>query len=294
VDVAIIFNRGPKDPTKTGTRKFHDMARKKSKLSKGTLFLSLLIAGIIFLLLPQNITKGLNFLFVELFNPILGIGHNSAPEVFRPSTDDFVSRSEHDKLWTAYNNLRADFRTEHDRYEKLAKIRSGLPKAGAALVLAEIINTSISGMRHELIISRGENDGLAVGQYVLVPGENSIIGTISETSKAKARIRLVTDIKHNIKVLIWRESRKDYLEAQMVGNGKNSGTIPFISKEYKIQVGDTVYAAARKEFLETPRVIGEISEVKRDENKPLLWDITVRPICDAETLTDVAVIVANP
>lgn len=272
------------------------MARKKTKVSKGKLFLSLLTAGIIFLLLPQRLTKGLNFLFIELFNPILSIGRSTGAEVFRlvPSTEDFVSRTEHDKLWTAYNNLRADLRVEHERYEKLARIRSGLPRPGAGLVLAEIINTSIGGMRHELIINRGEADGLKTGQFVLIPGEHSIIGTISETAKATARVRLVTDINHNMKVLIWRESKKDYLEAQMVGDGKKSGNIPLLSKEYQIEVGDTVYAAVKRGFLETPRVIGEISEVKRDENTPLLWDITVSPIHDAGTLSDVAVIVMNP
>jgi hypothetical protein len=50
----------------------------------------------------------------------------------------------------------------------------------------------------------------------------------------------------------------------------------------------------KRGFLETPKVIGEISEVKRDENTPLLWDITVSPIRDAGTLSDVAVIVMNP
>lgn len=274
----------------------HDMGRKKSKVSKGKLFLSLLTAGIIFLLLPQSFTKGLNFLFIELFNPILSVGRNTGTEVFRlaPSTEDFVPRSEHNKLWTAYKNLQVDLRVEHERYEKLARIRSGLPRSGASLVLAEIINTSISGMKHELIINRGEADGLKTGQFVLVPGEHSIIGTISETAKTTARVRLVTDINHNMKVLIWRESKKDYHEAQMVGDGKKSGKIPLMSKEYKIKAGDTVYAAVKRGFLETPRVIGEISEVKRDENTPLLWDITVNPIRDTGTLSEVAVIVMNP
>ncbi len=272
------------------------MARKKTKVSKGKLFLSLLTAGIIFLLLPQRLTKGFNFLFIELFNPILSIGRNTGMEVFRParSTEDFVPRTEHNKLWTAYNNLRADLRVEHKRYEKLARLRSGLPRPGAGVVLAEIINTSIGGMKHELIINRGEADGLKADQFVLIPGEHSIIGTISETARTTARVRLVTDINHNMKVLIWRESKKDYLEAQMVGDGKRSGNIPLLSIEYQIKAGDTVYAAAKRGFLETPRVIGEISEVKRDENNPLLWDITVSPIRDAGTLSDVAVIVMNP
>ena len=272
------------------------MARKKIKLSRGALFVSLLTVGVVLLLLPQHVTKSFNFLFVKFFNPILSIGRSTHQEAFRliPSTEDFVSRAEHDKLWTAYNNLRADSRKIHAKYEKLAQIRSGLPKPGPALVLAEVINVSISGLRHELVINKGEADGLNDGQYVLIPGEHSIIGTINETFKTNARIRLITDVNNNIKVVVWLEAKKEYLQSNMVGNGKGSCKIPLISREYKIRTGDTVYAAARAGFLETPRIIGEISDLKHDENKPLLWDITVKPIFDAETLTDVAVIVMSP
>ena len=38
-------------------------------------------------------------------------------------------------------------------------------------------------------------------------------------------------------------------------------------------------------------VIGEVSRVRPDDEHPLLWDITVKPIDDAYTQTVVAVIV---
>lgn len=269
------------------------MARKKKPLSKSTIFTTLIIAAVVLLLLPQQATKSLNFLFEGMFNPILSIGRPTKEEVFRmpESEEDIVSRNEHDKLWVAYNNLRSDFRKLHEKYEKLAKIRSGLPKSGAAIVLAEVINSSISGKRQELVINKGEIDGLKEGQYVLTPGQHSIIGTISEISKVKARVRLMTDAKHNIKVLVWSEKMQKYLQGQMVGDGKDSGKIPLISREYQISEGDTVYATAEKGFLETPRVIGEVSEVKRDMDSPLLWDITVRPVQSGLGHEDVAIIV---
>ena len=212
------------------------------------------------------------------------------------SSEEQVSRSDHDKLWTAYHNLRADLMAFHRKYEKLAKIRTSPPKSGAPIVLAEVINSSISGIRQELLINRGQIDGIGVGQYVLVPGkedssEHSIIGTISETSEARSRVRLITDAKHDLKVLIWSEAMKKYIEAQMIGDGKKNGKIPLISTEYEINTGDTVYAAAKKGYLETPRIIGEISKISRDQNNPLLWDITVRPVYPAEGLSDVAIII---
>jgi cell shape-determining protein MreC len=268
------------------------MARKQPKLPRPYLFAGLLITSIVLLLLPQNITKSLNFLFSRIFNPVLSIGRARPAEVLglSPSAKNFVSRTEYDKLKVAYDNLWADLRAEHKRYEKLARIRSGLPKPGPKLVLAKIENVSLSGLRRELIINKGRADGLKADQYVL--GENSIVGTVSEISEATARVRVVTDVNHKIKVGIWCRDRKEYIISIMHGDGKNSGKIPLISREYEIRTGDTVYATAVAGFLEAPRVIGQVQEVKPDEKEPLLWDITVKPIQDASLLTHVAVIVS--
>ena len=57
------------------------MARKQINASKKRLFITLLLCGIALLLLPQDVTKGLNFLFVRVFNPLLNIGRR-APQVF--------------------------------------------------------------------------------------------------------------------------------------------------------------------------------------------------------------------
>jgi len=45
--------------------------------------------------------------------------------------------------------------------------------------------------------------------------------------------------------------------------------------------------------LETPRVIGEIFQVKPDDNEPLVWDIAVKPVSDLAALTNVAVIITS-
>ena len=267
------------------------MARKQPKSSRVTLFAGLLVAGIVLLLLPQSVTKGLNFLFARFFNPVLSIGRNTDPPIFKPASEDFVPRAEYNRLQAAYDNLRAALITEHERYENLAGLRSSLPKPGPKLALAEVMNVSISGLRRELIINKGDIDGLRPGQYVL--GGNGIVGTVSETSQASARVRLVTDASFKIKVAIWQADKKRYIYARMDGDGTDSAKIPFISREYKIRSGDTVYAAAVPGFLESPMVIGRITQVAPGEKEPLLWDITVEPVQNVELLARVAVIVTD-
>lgn len=268
------------------------MARKRGKMSRATLFTGLLTAGLVLLLLPQSVTKGVNFLFARFFNPVLSIGRSTAPPIFKPASADYVTRAEYNRLQAAYDNLRAVLITEHQRYEKLAGIRSSLPKPGPKLVLGEVMNISMGGLRRELIINKGAADGLKPDQYVL--GGNGIVGTVSETSQATARVRLVTDASCKIKVAVWQADKKKYIYTRMDGEGTDLAKIPFISRDYKIRQGDTVYAAAVPGFLETPVIVGRIAQVKPDEKEPLLWDITVEPVQNVELLKRVAVIVTDP
>ena len=270
------------------------MARKKINASKGTVFVALLIAGIVILLVPQKHTKTLNFRFRKIFNPVLSLGRSTTVQfpVFTSSKEDFVSGSEYNRLVADYDNLQAVLKELHQRYNTLAGIRARLPEAGSGYVLAGIRNISTDPLRKELDINKGHLDGLRVQQYVL--GGNTIIGRIYETEPRWSRVQLLTDSGSSVEVGIWNEKLKKYIRAQLIGDGKGAATIPLISREYDIRADDTVYAAPKPGLLETPMVIGNIASIEPDDNKPLLWDMTVKPLYDAEKLENVVIIVVEP
>jgi cell shape-determining protein MreC len=273
----------------------HDMVRRQINVSRGTLFAALLLGGIVLLILPQNITRNLNFLFRDFVN-VFRLHSLTSETVFKraPITSEFVPRSEYDKLWKEYKNTHAQMMDLREQCEDLARFRIALPKSGSALATVEVIDISITSFGHELFVNKGRLDGLETGQYVMGKNENSIIGTVHETTDNRAKIRLATDASHRIEVLIWREGKTKYIRGQMRGDGKMSCKIPLVEKEYDVKVGDTVYAADRPGFLEVPIIIGEVCEVKPDDTKPLLWDITVKPVEEFSAITDAAIILANP
>ncbi|MHC4159769.1 MAG: rod shape-determining protein MreC, partial [Planctomycetota bacterium] len=127
---------------------------------------------------------------------------------------------------------------------------------------------------------------LAAGQFVL--GDNSVIGTISDVSPRTAKVRLITDPTSKIAVKI-RE-----LKTIIEGGGKNTIKVPLLSMKHEVESGDEVYARKKPGFLDAPMKIGTVIRCKRGDENPLLWDITVKPACDVEKLTDVAVIIMNP
>jgi rod shape-determining protein MreC len=238
-------------------------------------------------------TNNLNLFFADVFGPILSIGQNASSEVFSPlpSNKKYVSRAEYNKLLAAYDNTRADLITEHKKFEKLARIKSGLPKPGPVLRLADVRNIQLSGAIRQIYINRGRTDDIKKGRFVL--GENSLIGTVAEVTDWSAKVRLITDSNHRIKVYIWRRGKTTYITGQMIGTGTDTARISLLSREYDIKKGDIVYAADKPGLLETPVVTGRISLVKPDENNPLLWDISVKPIYDVTDLKTVAVVLPD-
>ncbi len=265
------------------------MARNKIKFSGGVFFIVLLICANILLLLPQKHTRHLNYFFVRITSPLLNLIPGS-----QPAKDDTVSKSEFDKLLVSYENL-------HGRYNKLVETnlrltairRQFLPLPEPAIVIANISKKTTDGQRNEIVINRGSGDGLKKGQYVLSAERGCVIGTISDLSSTMSRVQLVSDSNHYIMVDIWREGVDLLISGQMQGNNKLGATIPLVETDFDIRKGDSVFAKVTAGFLETPLIIGKITKIIEDERKPLLWDITVTPVVDVRSLTDVAVIVID-
>ena len=79
----------------------------------------------------------------------------------------------------------------------------------------------------------------------------------------------------------------------MQGIGSNSAKIQMLSTKHEVKVGDVVYADKKIGLLDDLMIIGKVEQCKRGA-EPLVWDITVKPVCDIEGLNIVAVIVMNP
>jgi cell shape-determining protein MreC len=268
------------------------MAVRKIHVSPGTLFITLLIAGFILLWLPQSLTFHLNFLFLRVFDPLLRLGRQVEMEEnrTRPAPLETVDQAEYNNLKKAYLNLLEQYRTLHKEFETLSRIRKEVPLPWSGLVLAQI-TSSTRGLRHELILNKGTDHGLAAGQMVLAESSDSVIGIVQEANARMARVRLLTDPAQNLEVRIRRTGADREYAGRLIGDGKNACRIPLLSRDYDIRQGDVVYAAPRPGILEAPLVIGECSQVRPDDEHPLLWEITVKPYDDAFAQTVAAVIV---
>jgi rod shape-determining protein MreC len=270
------------------------MAKRKNRVPERVLFISLMLTGLIFLFAPQRLTSKFQFAYVRVFCWPLSVSRDislSASGIMASAEGapaDVVSRERYDKLHNRLANVTEWLKQERQKVETLSGLRNRPAWKGVNFVLADIITSSVDGLHSELIINRGSEDGLAEDQFVLA--NESIIGTICKVDNRTARVRLITDPASQIAVKIDGLNKDRILQ----GTGDNSAKVKLLPTKYRVEVGEVVYAQKKPGFLSTPVIVGTVAQCESNKETPLLWDITVKPACDIETLADVSVIVMNP
>lgn len=269
------------------------MARRRTNISRGALFTWGVLAGLILLFSPKSLTSRLQLTYAQVFRWPLEAGRGLTLAARTTPRAQDVDHKDYQQLLRTQRQLRNELANVQARLrealqtnETLAKLRADPVWKDVPLLEAGVI-TVAGQAQNELVINRGRDQGAAVGQYVMSPTDRCIIGTISDVSAKGAIVRLVTDPDSRIRVRIAD------LDAQRVMEGRGDGTarIPLIPDKYTIRPGDRVYAEKVQGLLDVPVVVAEVAQCKRDSDNPLVWDITVRPVCDPAGLRDVAVVI---
>ncbi len=268
------------------------MAGKRIRISSKMLFAWFMLGGFILLFSPLGITGKFQFAIGRLFYWPLKAGRQmplaAKTELPLKSNDEDINRKE-SQYQNHITNLEEELRQKNLAIQQLTGLRTRLRGLeGAGFLPAEIIVSSVSGLRTEIMINRGKEDGLSKDMFVL--GDNSIIGIITEVSPRTAKVRLFTDASSTIQVNI----PDIEINMLMQGAGSNSAKIKMVPVKYKIKTGQQVLIRKKPGYLDSSMIVGQVQQCKRDNKNPALWDITVKPSCDASKLANVAVIIMNP
>lgn len=275
------------------------MTAKRFNVSGKMLFTWLLLSGLALLFSPESITNKFQLGFARMFRWPLTAGRSIAPLSATNSSPltNCVSREEYDKLKNHLDNVIEQLYQERQKVEFLSNLRQvkGLNNKfaleGAGLVPAGVISTNMDNLTNEIIINRGSDNGLEIGQFAMA--NNSIIGRISAISEKIARVKLVTDPSSSIPVIIALDSG-EHIEAILKGTGSNVAKINFVPTKNKVEITNKIYAAKQPGVLDIPIKVGEIKQCQRLDEDPLIWDIAIMPACNFENIRDLAIIIMNP
>jgi cell shape-determining protein MreC len=262
-----------------------------------------MLGALICLCLPQDITGRLHLTFRGLYKFTPSLGRGVAPlAVVTPTTvsagqadqdDEQLRRyqkleAEKNQLENHLANVSAELAAEHEKVETLSAMRARFPGlGGAGFVNADTV-AGFKANDNRIVINRGEADGIRKGQYVL--SDFSVIGLVQETQSRTAVVKLITDKDSSMGV----EIAGSKALRMMKGTGKGFARIGMVPNKKHVNKGDAVYTYKNPGLLDVPIIVGKVAECKPDDDNPLLWDITVRPVIKAEELSGVTVVVMNP
>ena len=261
------------------------MAWKHITVSRRMLFIWFMLAGFIILLSPQSLTNKFQFAFTRVFRWPLSIGRNISLSAAarEPLKDkDKVSRDEYERLLNHVANVTQQRDDAQLKFQKISKMHNIPAWKRAGFVQADIITVSVDKLQGKLIINRGKEDGLEKNLFVLA--NNSIIGTISDVDTHRARVRLFTDPASITKVRIGNNKL-------MKGCGNNQAKVEMLKE--KVKIDTKIMASKIPGFLGTPMIIGKVVRCVHND-QPLLWDITVEPVCNIKESDSIHIIVMNP
>jgi cell shape-determining protein MreC len=255
------------------------MANRHIKVSQRMIFTLLTLCGFIILFAPENYTNTFQFTFAQLFHVPLQYVRTTGLSQTKPRTESG------DKNYIAILEKYCSYYRKE--LEKISKMRQRFPLKNFGLLSAAVTTVS-DGPTSNFYINCGTDDGVLSGQFVLA--DNGIIGTVQNASSHTAMVRLMTDPLSKIAVQIG-----DLPGRKMItGIGSNKAFIEMVPVKCKVKVNDKIFVSPKVKFLDDPIICGIVTDVTRNKKSPLIWDITVEPVCKIDQLESVHVLVFKP
>jgi len=142
-------------------------------------------------------------------------------------------------------------------------------------VTASVLSHSISPLQSTFLIDRGENDGIALGDPVIV-SDGVLIGRIMKLSSSYATVRALVDRQSKIAASILHEQ-----ETMGVVEGTTGGflSMDLIPQDITLLPGEMVVTSGLESSVPSDLLLGTITAINRNEQNPF-QDATIQPLID--------------
>ncbi|MBP6114506.1 MAG: rod shape-determining protein MreC [Acinetobacter sp.] len=137
--------------------------------------------------------------------------------------------------------------------------------------ISEVIGTDADPLRHIIIVNRGSENQLRVGQTVL--DDKGIMGQIINVYPHSSRVMLLSDKEHSLSVRL----ESSGMRAIVTGTGDLERLkMEYVPTSANIKVGDKVFSSGLGQHFPAGYLVGTVSKVKR-ENTGEFAQIDVKP-----------------
>ncbi len=151
-------------------------------------------------------------------------------------------------------------RAENNRLRELLNASEQLDDE---VLVAELIGVDPDPYTHEIILNKGTNDGVFVGQPIL--DALGLMGQVIEVMPYTSRVLLLADSNHAIPVQVNRNG----LRTIVVGSGKlDELVLVYVPDTADIRVGDLLVSSGLGSRYPKGYPVGEITSVEHDPGEP--------------------------
>ncbi len=124
--------------------------------------------------------------------------------------------------------------------------------------IAEVIGTDADPLRHIIVINRGSNSQLRVGQTVL--DDKGIMGQVINVYPHSSRVMLLSDKEHSLSVRLEHTG----MRAIVTGTGDLGRLkMEYVPTSANIKVGEKVYSSGLGQHFPAGYFVGTVSKVQR-------------------------------
>lgn len=154
---------------------------------------------------------------------------------------------------------------------------------------AEVIGKNIESFANTIILSRGQKDGVEIGNPVIV-GEGILIGKIFRVEKDVSVARLLNDQQSKVAATVLNQSKSIGL---VEGGYGISVRMNFIPQNELIAPGDVVITSGLEE--QTPRglIIGTVQTVEKEAYEPFQKAV-LTPDVDLDKIFMASILIKKP
>ena len=142
---------------------------------------------------------------------------------------------------------------------RLRNLLGAARKTRGKRLVAEIIEIDLDNVTQQIVLNRGQKDGVFVGQAVL--DAHGVFGQVVEVSPFISRVLLVTDLRHAIPVRVERTGFNAIAEG---AGALNRLKLRFVPDNADVRVGDLLVSSGLGERFPDGYPVGQIESISKD------------------------------
>jgi rod shape-determining protein MreC len=155
--------------------------------------------------------------------------------------------------------------------QRLRALRDSTAGIADRFVVGDVMDVDLDAFRERVLVDKGAQDGVFVGQAVLDAG--GVFGQVARVGQLTAEVILVSDPTHAIPVQINRNG----LRTIAVGTGDTGRLkLPYLPTSADVVTGDLLVTSGLGGGFPAGYPVGTVAEVKRDPAQSLA-DVDVKP-----------------